>query len=160
MFNEAKKAGVGKIIVVNKMDADNIDFSTLIDSVRELFGPACALLNVPIGHGANFSGVVSTLKPPTEAAGALIDPNEIHQSLLESIIEADEEVMERYFEGTPPTDEEIGRLIVKAVGAGDVGTDCLRVGQNGRWVTRVGRVAIRLRPAAGRDRTHGEQRGR
>lgn len=115
VFNEAKKAGMGKIIVVNKMDADNIDFAALIDAIRELFGPACALLNVPIGQGADFSGVADTLKPPADAAGALIDPNEINQSLLESIIEADEEVMERYFEGTPPTDAEIGKLIVKAV---------------------------------------------
>jgi len=115
VFNEAKKAGLGKIIVINKMDADNINFTALIDAIRELFGPSCALLNVPIGQGAEFSGVAGTLKPPADAAGALIDPNEINQSLLESIIEADEAVMERYFEGTPPTDEEIGKLIVKAV---------------------------------------------
>ena len=44
--------------------------------------------------------MVSTLKPPADAAGALVDPAEISESLIESIIEVDEEVMERYFEGT------------------------------------------------------------
>ncbi len=120
VFNEAKKAGQGKMIVLNKMDADNIDFQALIDSIRELFGPACVLLNVPLGHGADFRGVAGTLilKPPAETADALIDPSEISQSLLESIIEVDEAVMERYFEGTPPTDEEVAQLIVKAVAQG------------------------------------------
>ncbi|MBN1394536.1 MAG: elongation factor G [Pirellulales bacterium] len=115
VFNEAKKAGLGKMIVINKMDADNIDFPALMDNIRELFGPACVLLNVPLGHGSNFSGVAGTLKPPAEAPGALVDPKKISQPLLESIIEADEAVMERYFEGAPPTDEEIAQLIVKAV---------------------------------------------
>ena len=37
----------------------------------------------------------------------MVDPAEITESLLETIIEVDEAVTERYFEGTPPTDEEI-----------------------------------------------------
>jgi len=60
------------------------------------------------------------LKPPADVEGALVDPNDISQSLLETIIEADEGVMERYFEGTPPTDEEIARLVVKAVAQGSL----------------------------------------
>ena len=83
VFAEAKKAGLGRIIVINKMDADNIDFATLVESIQELFGKACVLLNVPLGQGADFRGVASTLKPPADAAGALVDPAEISESLLE-----------------------------------------------------------------------------
>ncbi len=36
------------------MDAENIDFVTLVDGIQELFGKACVLLNVPLGHGADF----------------------------------------------------------------------------------------------------------
>ena len=61
----------------------------------------------------DFKGVASTLKLGGNAAGAVIDPAEINQSLIETIIEVDEEVTSRYFEGTLPTDEEIGRLIVR-----------------------------------------------
>lgn len=120
VFAEARKAGLGRIIVLNRMDADNIDFTSLVDSIQELFGKACVLLNVPLGHGADFRGVAGTLKPPADAAGALIDPSDVSESLLETIIEVDEEVTERYFEGTPPTDEEISRLIVKAVAQGSL----------------------------------------
>jgi len=120
VFAEARNAGLGRIIAINKMDSDNIDFPALIDGIKEVFGNACVLLNVPLGQGADFRGVASTLKVPEDTAGALIDPAEISESLLESIIEVDEEVMERYFEGTLPTDEELSRLIVQAVSEGSL----------------------------------------
>ncbi len=120
VFAEAEKAGLGRMIVIGKMDSDNIDFPALIESIKEVFGTACVLLNVPLGQGADFRGVAGTLKVPDDTAGALIDPNEISESLLESIIEVDEEVMERYFEGELPTDEELSRLIVRAVAEGSL----------------------------------------
>ncbi len=118
VFAEAKKAGLGRMIVINKMDSDNIDFPALIDGIKEVFGNACVLLNVPLGQGPDFRGVASTLKVPDDTSGALVDPAEINEPLLESIIEVDEEVMERYFEGTQPTEEELSRLIVQAVAEG------------------------------------------
>jgi elongation factor G len=118
MFHEAAKAGVGRFIVINKMDADNIDFPALIELIQEMFGKACQLLNVPLGKGSDFRGVASTLRVPDDTAGALVDPSEIHTSLIESIIEVDEEVMSRYFDGVEPTEEEIARLIVPAIASG------------------------------------------
>ncbi len=118
VFAEAGKAGLGRMIVINKMDAENIDFPALVDSIREMWGGACVLWNVPLGHGATFTGVVSTLHVPADTTGALIDPHEIHDPLLESMIEVDEGVMERYFDGTPPTDEELSGLIVRAIAEG------------------------------------------
>ena len=120
VFAEAKKAGLGRMIVLSRMDADNIEFAALVASIQELFGKGCVLLNVPLGQGGDFRGVANTLKPPADTAGALIDPSEISESLLETIIEVDEAVTERYFEGTQPTEEEIARLIVKAVAQGSL----------------------------------------
>jgi elongation factor G len=120
VFLEAKKAGLGRIIIVNRMDSDNINFSKLIDNIQEIFGKGCVLFNVPLGQGADFRGVVNTLKPPADTTGALIDPSDISESLLESIIEVDEAVTERYFEGTPPTDEEIPDLIDRAIAQGSL----------------------------------------
>ncbi|MDR1385681.1 MAG: elongation factor G, partial [Planctomycetaceae bacterium] len=117
VFNEAKKAGIGRIIIVNKLDGDNIDFPKLVGAIQDVFGTECVPLNVPIGHGADFKGVVSTLKEGA-ADGALIDPNDIRENLIETIVTADEAVMERYLEGTMPTDEELSRLLVQAVKEG------------------------------------------
>jgi len=120
VFNEAQKAGLGRMIVVSRMDQENIDFPALLESIQELFGNACVPFNVPLGHGPDFRGVASTLKVPADTAGALVDPKEINQSLIESIIEVDEAVMERYFEGQEPSQEELSRLVSQAVAQGSL----------------------------------------
>jgi len=120
VFQEAGAAGLGRMILINKMDVENIDFPKLIESIQEMWGQACVPLNVPLGVSHDFRGVASTLHVPEDTSGALIDPNSIHETLIESIIEVDEEVTSRYFEGTEPTDEEISRLMVQAVAEGSL----------------------------------------
>lgn len=118
VFKEAEALGMGRIICISKMDGDNIDFDSLVNSIQEMWGKRCVLLNVPVGHGSDFKGVVSTLKVPDDTAGALIDPASISEPLIESIIEVDEAVMEQYFEGNMPSDADLSRLIVRAVKEG------------------------------------------
>ncbi|MCA9188009.1 MAG: elongation factor G [Pirellulaceae bacterium] len=118
VWAEATKAGCGKVIVITKLDTENIDFPHLIDTIKEVFGAGCVPLNVPIGHGHDLKGVASTLKLGGDAAGALIDPASINESLIESIIEVDDELMEKYFEGEVPSDEQLARLMVQAISAG------------------------------------------
>ncbi len=117
-FKEAGNLGLGRMVVINKMDEENINFPALVDSIREMWGNQCVLLNVPLGSGHDFRGVASTLKVPDDTSGALIDPATISEPLIESIIEVDEAVMEKYFEGTMPSEAELTRLIVRAVAAG------------------------------------------
>ncbi len=120
VFAEAEKAGLGRMIVISKMDSDNIDFPKLLANIKELFGNTCVPLNIPVGHGADFQGVLGTLAVPEDTSGALVDPAEINKPLIDSIIEVDEEVMERYFEGQQPSDEELSRLIVRAIAEGSL----------------------------------------
>ena len=115
---EAGRAGCGRIIVLTKLDAENIDFAGLVASLKETFGSGCIPLNVPIGIGDTLSGVVNTLKIPKNVDGAIVDPQPIHEALVESIIEVDEKLMERYFEGEMPSDEELSDLLANAVAAG------------------------------------------
>ena len=53
VFAEAGKAGLGRIVVIDKMDSENIDFPALLESIRDVFSNHCVLLNVPLGHGAD-----------------------------------------------------------------------------------------------------------
>ncbi|MCG8583657.1 MAG: GTP-binding protein, partial [Pirellulales bacterium] len=103
VFKEAGERGLGRMIIINHMDDENVDYPGLIANIKEIFGNQCVQLNVPLGSGSDFKGVASTLKVPDDTAGALVDPNEISEALIESIIEVDEEVTERYFEGQLPT---------------------------------------------------------
>ncbi|HEX5104291.1 MAG TPA: elongation factor G, partial [Pirellulaceae bacterium] len=112
------KAGIGRLIVINKLDEHNVDFPALIERIRDTFGTNCVLVNVPIGSGADFKGVVSTLGHAGSAAGALVNPEEIHTNLIESIVEADEVLMTKYFEGEEPSQDQLDALIEHAVAKG------------------------------------------
>jgi elongation factor G len=118
VFQEAGKAGIGRLVIINKMDEHNVDFPALIERIRDTFGTNCVLVNVPIGHGAEFKGVVSTLGHAGNTAGALVNPEEIHTNLIESIVEADEELMTKYFEGEEPSQDQLDALIEHAVAKG------------------------------------------
>ncbi len=118
VFKEATLQNLGRMIVINKMDDENADVEALVKSIQEMWGPQCMLLNVPVGKGANFSGVISTLEIPANTQGALLDPRQLHEPLIETIVQVDDAVMERYFEGQEPTHEEFSRLIVQAVKEG------------------------------------------
>jgi len=120
VFNEAGKLGLGRIIVINKVDGENVDVASVVSSVQELWGTSCVPLNVPVGQSDGFKGVISTLNPADDTSGAIIDPAEIREPLIESIIEVDEEVIERYFEGNPPTDDELNTLLTLAIAQGSL----------------------------------------
>ena len=137
VFEEAGKAGIGRIIALNKLDGDNIDFDGLINGIQEMWGTKCVPLNVPIGIGPDFKGVASTLNVPDDTAGAVVDPKEISEPLVESIIEVDDEVMERYFEGNPPTEKELSTLIVRAVKEGSLIPIVCCSAKNGTGVTEL-----------------------
>ena len=119
VFAQAGSAGVGRMIVFNKCDMDNINFEELLSNVQETFGQACVPLNVPIGLGGNFSGVVSTLKVPDSVpGGAVADPKALNQTVMDAIVEADEELMMRYLEGESLSPDEIDAGLSKAIAAG------------------------------------------
>lgn len=127
-FSEAGKRGLGRLIVVNKLDTDNIDFPALLNQITEAFGKECLLVNVPLGVGAGFKGVANLLKRADVATNgaaqhaktAVVDVAEHSVKLIESIIELDDDVTSRYFDGKQPTEAEIARLIVEAVAVGHV----------------------------------------
>lgn len=121
MFNEAGRRGLARMLVINKMDADNIKFDALLKNLQDTFGKGCVLFNAPVGVGAQFSGVVSVLNPPDKApAGCPVDLAATRSKLVDAIVEADDTLMEKYLmEGTVSGDELSG-AIPKALAAGTV----------------------------------------
>ena len=57
MFHEAGRLGLARVLVINKLDADKIDFAGVVASIRESFGKNCVLFNLPNDVGPNFNGV-------------------------------------------------------------------------------------------------------
>lgn len=118
VFDEAEKAGIGRMIVVNKIDAEHVDFAGLMQSIRETFGQACIPINFPRLKNGMIEGVVELLDEQADTGDTPIDPAIYKESLVEAVIEADEAWMERYFEGEVPTNDDLKQLIPQAVATG------------------------------------------
>ncbi|QDT90710.1 elongation factor G [Gimesia algae] len=115
----AQEAGIARMIVLNKCDADNIDYETLLNSVRDTFGSQCIPINLPVGLGADFNAVYDLVKKTTASdSDVLGDPAETRQALIEAIIESNEALLERFFEGEEISPVELSRNIPKAMAAG------------------------------------------
>jgi elongation factor G len=121
LFNEAGRRSLARMLVINKMDADNIRFNDLLHAILETFGKGCVLLNAPIGQGAQFSGVVSVLEPPASVpAGCLVDVTAARSRLVDAIVESDEALMEKYLLEGNVSAAELAGALPKALAVGTV----------------------------------------
>jgi elongation factor G len=121
MFNEAGKRGLARMLVLNKLDAENVKFDALFKAVRDTFGKGCVLFNAPINVGPKLSGVVSVLKPPAAApAGCAVDLTAARSQLIDAIVESDDALMEKYLMEGSISDDELAAALPKAIQAGTV----------------------------------------
>lgn len=121
MFSEAGKRGLARMLVINRLDGDNIHFEDLLKTIKESFGKACVLFNAPLGVGPQFSGVVSVLNPPASPpAGCSVDLGAARSQLLDAIVESDEALMEKYLGEGDVSAEDLAAALPKALAAGTV----------------------------------------
>jgi elongation factor G len=118
-FQFATEQKMARLIVVNRSDAENVDLERVVTQIREAFGPQCRLMSVPVGQGPGFKGVIDAFAK-TEGADALIDVASSHSDLVESIVEADESLMERYLGDEKIAPEELSGAFTKALQMGTV----------------------------------------
>ena len=116
VFDLARQRGMAMAIVVNRCDGDNTDLLTLVGELQESFGSACKMVTVPIGQGPGFSGVLNAFD---KASGeALADMESTHQELIETILEADEALLERFFADETISPEDLHTTFGKAMATG------------------------------------------
>ena len=120
MFNEAGKRGLARLIVINKLDGDNINFDQLLTAIRETFGKGCVLFNAPVGIGPKFTGVVDILHAAASGGSAAVDLAAARTQMLDAIVEIDDALMEKYLSEQPISDDEIMHAIPKALAAGSL----------------------------------------
>ena len=114
MFELATGANMPRLIVVNKIDVENVTFPELIKSIRETFGPQCRCANLP---AADKATVIDCIENET-GDSPLMDVAQAHTELIESVIEADDELMESYLGGEEISADKIASVFVEALKAG------------------------------------------
>src|SRR6202165_940774 len=122
-----------RMVLINKLDRENTSFDNALKSLRDQFGLKVVPLQIPIGEQSNFKGVVDlvTQKGYTFEGGNKVQeiaiPAELKESinsyreqLIESAVESDDAIMEKFLEGEELSDEEILSVVKKGTSSGEL----------------------------------------
>jgi elongation factor G len=125
----ANDSKVARLIYVNKLDRTGGDFYKVVGQVEKILGAKPLVMVLPIGIEDNFTGVVDLISRKawiwdnsgdpmnytiTDVPADMQDKVESYrEQLIETAVEQDDAVMERYLEGTEPTLEELKNCIRK-----------------------------------------------
>ncbi|MGR3301941.1 MAG: elongation factor G, partial [Candidatus Scalindua sp.] len=121
MWDIASDAGLARVVVITKMDGDNIDFPALLDSIQNAFGKECIPLMLPVGHGPDFKGVVDILTLPDEVPGEVIgDVEDSREKLIEAIVSVCDEQLEKYLDGKEIEVEKLKGCFSTAIASGSI----------------------------------------
>jgi elongation factor G len=130
VWNYATQYGIPKMIVVNAMDKENVDFDAVVRQLQERFGRHVFPLNYPVNPGPGFNRVLDVLRNEivnyqTDASGKYQEEpatgeweakvKELHSQLIEHIAESDDELMSKFFEKGGLSEEEFRAGIHAAV---------------------------------------------
>jgi len=129
----ADERNLPRMVLVNKLDRENTSFDTALDSLRKQFGLKVVPLQLPIGEQSGFRGVVDLVsqKAYTFEGGNKVQeipvPADLkdristyREQLIESAVESDDAVMEKFLEGEELSDEEILSVIKQGTRTGQL----------------------------------------
>jgi elongation factor G len=143
MMKLATARGLCRMIVINKIDADNVDLPGLLGDIRERFGRECLLLDLPahernevvevLGHAAGESDFASV-------AAA-------HRALIDQLVEEDESLLARYLEdGADPSPEELHAPFEQAMRSGHLIPILFVSARTGAGIPQLLDALVRLAP--------------
>jgi elongation factor G len=114
MVERAREHGSGVWIVINHIDAPNVDLSRLLTDIKESFGQQCVPLNLPTNSA---KGVVDCFANESGDAD-ISDVADTHTGIIEAVVGADDELMEKYL-GGELSDAEAQAAAAQAVALGE-----------------------------------------
>ena len=129
-----RKKNMPVMFMISRMDEANANFKTALESLQSNYGAAVVPFAIPIVNDGKMTGVIdvignqayaldaksSAYTPIAMPAGQQAVVDGILESLNETIAEADEELMEKFFSGEPFTNEELTRGIKMSIAAGSL----------------------------------------
>ncbi len=133
MMDRSADAKLARLIVVNRIDADNLQLEELIGQIQESFGSVCLPVNLPTGGG---TGVVDVLgKADGDADFSSV--SDAHTAIVDQIVEVDEELMEKYLEEGEVSPEDLAAPLVQALKEGHLIPICFTSAKTGAGVAEL-----------------------
>jgi elongation factor G len=134
VWRQADKYGVPRMCFVNKMDRTGADFFRTVQMIKDRLGATPLVIQLPVGVESDYKGLIDLVKMKAviwrdESLGAQFDyvdipaemaeqAAEYRSALLETAVEMDDAVMEKYLEGEEPDEEALKRCIRKGTISG------------------------------------------
>ncbi|MCX7165181.1 MAG: elongation factor G [Rhodocyclales bacterium] len=143
MMHAAQVRGLARMIVINKIDAENVDLPGLVGEIRERFGKECLLLDLP-AHDRH--DVIEVLEH--DAGDADFDSiAHAHRELIDQLVEEDESLLARYLEeGKDPDAKELHAPFEKALRAGHLIPILFASARTGAGIAELLHVLASLAP--------------
>ena len=116
LYQIAEEMGKPRLFVINKIDADNVDLPELLKNIQETFGSQCRCANLP---SADKTAVIDCIAND-QGDSPVMDVAQAHTDLIESVIEADDALMEAYLGGEDISADKIASVFVTAMNTGTV----------------------------------------
>ncbi len=134
-----------RMIVVNRIDAENVDLPGLVAALQQAFGKACLPINLPADRGAR---VIDCFTNDSGDADFL-SVREVHRLVLEQIVEVDEAAMEQYLERGDLDPASLHGPLEKALREGHIIPICFVSARTGAGVRDLLEVFARHLPHPG-----------
>src|SRR5215204_2781016 len=133
-WRRAEDLGLSRVLFVNMLDRERADFFRTLEQLRSQLSQQCVAIHLPIGAEHELTGIVDLLhmtaytspegereEKPGEIPAELAEQvAEYREKLLDSVVETDEGLMERYLDGQELSDEEVAHALKDAVTRGEI----------------------------------------
>jgi elongation factor G len=126
-WKRAEDRALPRLILVNKMERENANFQQILEQIKAKFGKKCIPVQLPIGSQSEFRGLVDLVSMKAcDASGQEVpipsseEAASFHEELVESVIEVDDGLVEKYLDGQEITEQEIQRALREATITGRV----------------------------------------
>jgi len=142
MMGWARKRDLCRMIIVNKIDAENVDLPGILAKLQAAFGKECLPINLP-ADGAKR--VVDCFFNPSGTAD-FSSVEEAHSALVDQVVEVDEDLMAKFLEKGEVAPEELHAPFEKALREGHLVPVCFVSARNGAGVAELLDVIVKLMP--------------
>jgi elongation factor G len=142
MMRWAGERKLCRVIIVNKIDADNIDLPALLARIQEAFGKECLPINLPAAGGKKV--VDCFFNPAGDADFSSVAS--AHQALIDQTVEVDEALMERYLEQGEVSPDALHAPFEKALRDGHLIPVCFVSARTGTGVPELLDIIVKLMP--------------
>lgn len=132
-----------RLVVINRIDAENVDLPGALAAVQGAFGRECLPINLPADGGARV--VDCFFNPSGDADFSSVE--DAHRALVDQVVEVDEELMSLYLEKGEVAPGELHAPFEQALRDGHLVPVCFTSARTGAGVKELLDVLVKLAPS-------------